>query len=119
MSDTTNRMKCMICGKPVGKEQLYCAEHKAYAEADDKILQEAPMELLFSLIAGIFIRARADYEMDIKDQKDDAVRFLRSDWAQMLSLSHFDPDEAIKAMDEEKESGINWFRTDIERSKWQ
>lgn len=118
MSETTNRMNCIICGKPVKAEHLYCDEHRACADADDKIIQDAPMELLFSLIAGIFMRARADYEMNVNGQKKDAEVFFRSEWAQILSVAGFDPDKALKAMDEEVADGLNWFRTDSIRDKW-
>lgn len=118
MGETTNRMCCIICGKPVSQERLYCEEHRAYADADDRILQEAPMELLFPLIAGIFMRARADYELNVDGKKSDAEAFFRSGWAQSLSLSGFDPDKALKAMDEEVADGLDWFRTDSFKDKW-
>lgn len=99
--------RCLICGKPVpSKYRAYCDEHRAYARADDKAIEEAPFELLFALIAGIFERAREDYLTDADGKKSDAEWFFRSEWAQELSLSAFDPDEVLIQMDKEIEYGL-------------
>ena len=110
--------RCMLCGKPVYAHSkdipLYCYEHKDEIKNDDKILQEAPMELLFALIAGIFDRARQDYVTNSDGQAKDAEIFLRSSWAQELSLSVFDAEAVIKELDEEIAHGFNEYREDTE-----
>lgn len=103
--------RCIICGKEVFSSDyrdvpIYCEEHKAYADEDDEILKNAPIELLFSLVASIFTRARADYLTDEDGQRSDAEVFLRSVWAQDLSLSVFDADEVLQRMDEEIRNGL-------------
>lgn len=100
--------RCLICGKPVpSKYRAYCDEHRAYAKADDKAIEDAPTELLFALIMAIFERAREDYLTNVDGKRSDAERFFRSEWAQELSLSTFDPDEVLIQMDEEIEYGLN------------
>lgn len=112
--------KCLICGRDIPNKSLaYCDEHRIYADYDNKLIDEAPLELLFALIAGIFIRARIDYIFDTDKQKEDAEEFFRSEWAQELSLSHFDPEDVLKQMDEEIEDGATWLRNDTFRNKWQ
>lgn len=103
--------RCIICGREIRSSDyrdvpIYCKEHRAYADKDDEILQNAPMELLFSLIAGIFIRARTDYITNDDGQRSDAEVFLRSVWAQDLSLSVFDADELLERMDEDIRNGF-------------
>ena len=98
--------KCFICGKPVyahsGETPLYCYEHRAHADMDDKIFDEAPRELLFTLIAGIFLRAREDYIKDMDGQRTDAEVFLRGNWAQMLSVDGFDAEKVLEMLDGEE-----------------
>lgn len=102
---------CFICGKPVyahsNNVPIYCYEHRAYAKRDQQILDEAPKELLFSLIAGIFLRAREDYLTNAQNQRSDAEVFLKGIWAQNLSIEGFDVDALFEILDEEmaNESG--------------
>ncbi len=105
--NTTNRTTCLICGKPIKPNEVYCDEHKEYARRDDKILDDMPNELFFDLIEGIFTRARTDYMFDADGMRDHAEWFFRSEWAQLLSLSKFDPDEVLKQMDEEIKYGFS------------
>lgn len=97
--------KCIICGKPVysreGDAPIYCEEHSYVSKADSEIISNAPMELMFGLIAGIFERARQDYIFNAEGNKKDAETFFRGRWAQDLSMSKFDADECLKRMDEE------------------
>lgn len=97
--------ECIICGKPVyaykGETPIYCYEHRAQSDRDNKILDEAPRELLFCLIQAIFERARDDYLTDAEGQRSDAEVFLRGEWARILAMSDFDADEVIQLMDEE------------------
>ncbi len=101
--------KCIVCGKPIysfkTETPIYCYEHRKEAEQDMKIIDEAPKELLFCLIQGIFERAREDYLSDIDGQRGDAEVFLRSPWAQTLSLSSFDAEDLIDSLNEELEYG--------------
>lgn len=99
------KCKCLVCHKDIPYPMIYCEEHRQCVEEDDKIIREAPQELLFSLIAGIFLRAREDYIFNTDGQRSDAEVFLRNEWAQELSLSGFDPDKLIEIMDEEIENG--------------
>lgn len=105
------KSNCIICGKPVyahnNDAPIYCYEHRNERMRDQQILDEAPKELLFCLIQGIFERAREDYMTNTEGQKSDAEVFFRGEWAQILSMSEFDADELIKQMDEEisNESG--------------
>lgn len=105
------RSKCFVCGKPVYSNTndlaIYCEDHKWYSEIDEKILDEAPMELLFGLIASIFSRARDDYLFDVDGNKKDAEAFLRSEWASELSLWNIDADEVIRILDEVIENGAD------------
>ena len=103
---TTNQMStCFICGKPVyahGRNvPLYCKDHRAKAKEDDALFENAPKELLFSLIAGIFLRAREDYLTNADGQRSDAEVFLRGVWAQTLSLGGFDADRLLQMLNEE------------------
>ena len=105
--------RCIICGKETSSADyrdapIYCEEHRAYADMDDEIIQNAPIELLFVLITGIFFRARLDYLTDSDGQRIDAEQFLRSAWAQELSLSHFDVEELLDRLDEEIEHGFEY-----------
>lgn len=97
--------RCLVCGKPIyshGSEvPIYCLEHRAHLKKDDEVFEKMPRELLFSLIAGIFLRAREDYVTNADNQGSDAEVFLRSEWAQQLSLSSFDADAVIEQMDKE------------------
>lgn len=120
MCEQQPRYRCIVCGKQLSDPYFaYCSEHRHLAYKDDKILQEAPMELLFSLIASIFVRARIDYMLDTEGQKSDAEVFFRSPWAQSLSLSQFDPEKVLKEMDEEIENGTDYLRGNTGRKKWQ
>ena len=101
----------MICGRETSSDDyrnapIYCEEHRAYADMDDEILRTAPMELLYSLIMGIFIRARIDYMTDEDGQKSDAEVFLRGEWAQQLSMSEFNAEELLDRMDKEIADGF-------------
>ena len=97
--------RCLICGKPVYAHStevpLYCYEHRAQAKEDDKVFDEAPFELLFGLIAAIFLRARDDYLTNSDNQRSDAERFLRGNWAQELSLAGFDAQDVLDRLNEE------------------
>lgn len=108
---------CIICGKPVysynSDVAIYCEEHKAFAEKDTEIIQNAPKELLFCLVAGIFQRARDDYIYNTDGMRSDARWFLRSQWAQELSLSEFDAEEVLKLLDEEIANESEQDREDI------
>ena len=97
--------KCYICGKPVYSHSIetpiYCDEHRAHVKDDDKTIAEAPAELLFLLIAGIFLRARDDYIYNTDNKAYDAEVFLRGDWAQELSIKGFDAEKVLQNYDEE------------------
>ena len=114
--------KCVICGAPTYNitedTPIYCMEHRKYAEQDNKILDEAPRELLFSLIAGIFLRARNDYLTNADCQHTDAKVFFKSEWAQELSLSGFDAQLVLDQLDEEIEDGVQATTTIYARNKW-
>ena len=103
------KSKCYICGRPIyssGNDiSLYCLEHKAYAKDDDAVLNNMPNELLLCLIAGIFERARDDYLSNARGARKDAKKFFKSDWAQMLTLEGFDPEELLGQLDAEIENG--------------
>ena len=96
--------KCIMCGKPVySKERdvsIYCEDHRYQFAKDSEIIQNAPMELLFGLIAGIFERARDDYLYSEDENKRDAEEFFRSLWAQELTMSEFDVDKYLKRLDD-------------------
>lgn len=97
---------CYICGKPVYAHSrhvpLYCKEHRKYADLDNKIIHEAPEELMHDLTVAIFLRAREDYINNCENQRSDAEVFLRGQWAQKLSLDHYDADKLMKLLDEER-----------------
>lgn len=101
---------CLICGKPVyqygNNTAIYCEEHRERAEEDSRILREAPMSVLFGVIAGIFLRARDDYMLGTGGYKKDAEQFLRSTWAKELSNWEFDADKTLKILDEVIEHGL-------------
>ena len=107
----TKEGACFICGKPVyahsNNVPIYCYEHRANVEQDQRILDEAPKELVFSLIAGIFLRAREDYLTNADNQRNDAEVFLKGVWAQNLSLNGFDAVKLLEMLDEKiaNESG--------------
>lgn len=92
--------KCYICGKPVyshtAETPIYCDEHRAYTDMDTKIIEEAPAELLFLLIAGIFLRARDDYIYNTDNKGSDAEVFFRGNWAQELSIRGFDAEKVLQ-----------------------
>lgn len=102
--------KCFICGAPVysntSEMGLYCYKHKAYAKQDDAAFDNIPNELLLGLIAGIFARARDDYLRNPDGTKEDAKEFLRSEWAQSLSIISFDAEELLRRLDEEIANGL-------------
>ena len=106
LTGVNNRQgKCFICGKPVYAHSkdvpIYCYEHREYRERDKKIFEEAPQELLFSLIAGIFLRAREDYLTNADNQRSDAEVFFKGMWAQNLSLEGFDAMKLLEMLNEE------------------
>lgn len=109
---------CLICGKPVyGYKQeapIYCFEHRANSIRDSECVEQAPIELLFCLIQGIFERARIDYMTNEDGQRGDAEMFFRGQWAQELSLSEFDANEVLKLMDEEIADELDRDREDYE-----
>lgn len=111
--------KCFICGKTIysrGREMpAYCEKHRAYADKDSKCLETAPKELLFSLIAGIFLRAREDYIYNTDGRRKDAEIFLRSEWAQELSQCGFDVEKLMDLLDREKADELERTREDSER----
>lgn len=115
---TTNRTMCLVCGKPIKPNEVYCDEHKEYADRDNKTLDNIPLELLFPLIEAIFVRARTDYIFNSEGQRESAERFFRSDWAQTLSLSQFEPDDVIDGMDEEILYGLDFITEDTDRGEW-
>lgn len=121
MSSNTNRSKCAICGRPINRPNrswlAYCLDHKAYAELDDKVLDDMPFELMLDLIMGVFQRAREDYMYDIDGKRSDAEVFFRSEWAQLLSLSRFDPEDVLKQMEEERMYGFIPVRDDPDGSE--
>lgn len=98
--------KCFICGKPVysysGEAPIYCYEHRAQANADSEVFQNAPIELLYTLIAAIFLRAREDYITNSDGMKKDAEIFLRGNWAQELSIEGFDAQKILDMLDGEE-----------------
>ena len=108
--------KCIICGKPTyaykKEAPIYCYEHRIHAAQDRYVIDNMPTELLFCLIQGIFERARIDYLTNEDNQRSDAEAFLKSPWAQALSLSYFDAEEALKQMDEEILYGFERDRED-------
>ena len=98
---------CIVCHKPVyanGQSEipLYCYEHRAEAERDNKIIADIPEELMFSLIEGIFQKARTDYLTNENGMRSDAEAFFRSEWAQLLSLGGFDPEKVLKHLNRER-----------------
>ena len=101
----SKRSKCFICGKPIysrGRDvPVYCEEHRAYSERDSQLLERAPRELLFSLVSAIFLRAREDYIFNTDGKRNDAEVFLRSAWAQELSLQGFDVETLMEQLNEE------------------
>jgi len=104
---------CLICGKPIysktmAETPIYCYEHRAYAKADDKIIEEAPMELLFVLIAEIFQRAKDDYINNTDGQRSDAEVFMRGSWAQELSYEGFDAEAVLEGW---RDLAIPWGHT--------
>ena len=105
VSGVNNRAsKCYICGTPIYSHgvdtPIYCKEHRAYAEQDSQALNDIPYEILFSLIAGIFLRARDDYIYNADNQRRDAEIFLKGDWAQELSIQGFDVKKVFESLDE-------------------
>lgn len=110
--------KCYICGAPVysrnNETPIYCEKHRYQTELDSRIVQEAPMELLFALIEGIFQRAREDYIFNTDGEHDDAEKFFNSQWAQSLSLNGFDADALLDILDEEIMDGLKRADEDIE-----
>ena len=105
-----NRSVCFVCGKTVyghGRDvPLYCEEHRAHAKHDDEVFNKAPKELLFSLVAGIFLRAREDYLTNTEGQRSDAAVFLKGQWAQSLSVDGYDADALMRLLDEELYDGF-------------
>lgn len=115
VSGVKNReSKCFICGSPIYSHgratPLYCEKHRAHADIDNKIIKEAPYELMFELMAGIFARARDDYLYNADNQRSRAESFLKSEWAQELSVEGFDADTLLEQLDEEMLDAIS--RTD-------
>lgn len=106
----TREGRCIVCGEPTynisDDAPIYCLKHREQLAVDDKILDEAPRELLFSLVAGVFLRAREDYLTNADGQHSDASVFLKSQWAQDLSISGFDANKVIEQLNEEIENGL-------------
>ena len=102
--------RCLICGKPIysigNNMEIYCEDHKAYASLDNKLLDNMPFELMMSIIASIFIRARDDYLFNTDGKRKDAEKFFRSEWARELTLWNLDADETIKILNEVIENGL-------------
>ena len=100
---------CIVCGAPIysyNREMpIYCYKHRDHAKKDTDIINEAPHELLFSLIAGIFLRAREDYIENADNQRTDAEVFLKGNWAQELSLQGFDAEKLMEQLQEEMTDG--------------
>lgn len=99
------KSRCFVCGRPVyshGIEtSIYCKEHKHYADKDNAVFDDVPPELLYPLISGIFIRAREDYIFNADGKRSDAEVFLRSQWAQDLSVAGFNVDEVFATLEME------------------
>ena len=97
---------CFICGRPIytrGRNvPLYCHEHRAYVEEDNKLIETAPKELLFGLIAGIFLRAKDDYIYNTDGAGKDAEIFFKSEWAQELSAEGFNVESLLEILDKER-----------------
>lgn len=110
--------KCLICGKTIYSRSrempAYCEKHRAYADKDSKCLETAPKELLFSLIAGIFLRARDDYIYNTDGRRKDAEIFLRSEWAQELSQCGFNVEKLLGLLDGEIADELERTRKDFE-----
>lgn len=110
--------KCFICGKPVyshGTETpIYCKDHRAHADKDNEAIQNAPYELLFLMVAEIFLRAKEDYLFGSKEIRADAMDFLKGEWAQELSVDGFDVKEIFESMDTEMINGLLRTDEDIE-----
>lgn len=105
VSGVKNReSKCFICGAPIYSHgtdtPIYCKEHKAYAEQDNDALNDIPYEILFTLITGIFLRARDDYIYNADNQRSDAEVFLKGNWAQELSVHGFDTSKLFETLNE-------------------
>ena len=103
------KSRCIICGKTIYRKgnddvPIYCDEHRAYAKTDSDVIQQAPKELLFGLVAGIFLRAREDYVYNAEGQRQDAEMFLRSQWAQDLSGDGFNVESLFALLDREKDN---------------
>ena len=98
---------CYICGKPAYSSgydtPLYCAEHRMYAKSDDAILSNMPRDLMLCLVSGIFERARDDYISNADNERANAEKFLKSEWAQTLSIEGFDSQELLIRLNEEIE----------------
>lgn len=111
---------CFICGQEVEDTgRIYCREHRELGAKRDKyIIDNAPMEMLMLIMRAIFSRARIDYLLDTDGMRADAERFFRSEWAQDLSLSHFDPDKVIGMMDEEIADGVDKSTIYFDIDKW-
>lgn len=119
ISGVNNRKsKCYICGAPTYSHgtdtPIYCEKHRAYARQDSEALENAPYELLFSLIAGIFLRAREDYIYNSDNQRKDAEVFFQGDWAQELSLQGFDAKKALEVLNEEIKDATRRIDEDTE-----
>lgn len=111
---------CIICGRPVVESHIYCDIHSEEGnKADAKVLDEMSFDTMMLLIEGVFRRARADYLLDSNGQRADAEKFFRSDWAQKMCLSRFDPDEVIAIMDEEIEYGLTRATVYPNRDEWE
>lgn len=103
--------RCIVCGKETRSDDyrdvpIYCEEHRNHIQQDSRIIEEAPLELYFALVTQIFIRAREDYLYNSDGMRSDAEVFFRSEWAQILSVSGYDPGKLIEMLDEEIEYGL-------------
>lgn len=84
----------------------------------DEIFKNMSFNAMFLLIEAVFMRARTDYMFNIDGKSRDAELFFRSAWAQTLSLSMFDPDDVLKQMDKEVESGRRQADINPLRDQW-
>lgn len=74
-----------------------------YAKSDDAILSNMPRDLMLCLVSGIFERARDDYISNADNERANAEKFLKSEWAQTLSIEGFDSQELLIRLNEEIE----------------
>lgn len=108
--------KCMRLFKARGNADCYCADCQDEGRREDnEIIKNMSTQGMLELVEGIFTQTRRDMLASINKTarksgtdeairfKEDAERFLRSEWAKCLSQSEFDSELAIKRVYEEAE----------------